>query len=39
MIDAHLMFPILFVIALVFWASLAIIVDKLIDLIERKRKN
>lgn len=37
LVDPHLVFPILVIAAFIFWAVLATIVDKAIDIIERKR--
>lgn len=38
-IDPQLVFPILVVIAFIFWAVLATVINKVLDTIERKRKN
>lgn len=37
--DPHFLFPILVIIAFMFWAILATIVDKVLDIIERKRNK
>ncbi len=38
-IDPRLIFPAVFIIALIFWATMYVLINKVLDIIERKRKD